>query len=524
MRLFLIWIGLAFLVVGGYCVWLWIRNRSRSRFRSRLTILFLVFTLLPAIPLTFLSASLLSRSVEVLLLPQIGSALESALWTLRTQIEARGRQFLETHPDPMKWTEQSIAAAGIASGGRIRIDNDTPEQILQLDCPRSTLSLNWIAEPQFLDQVMENGTASELVEHDTCSFMIIAQKTSDNAVTWIACPINRQTIQAKDEINRAVTIYNTLSLFKDSILQKNIIWALAVLLVAGLALFAVFNAKNLSRGVSEPVHELVAGMRQIADGNLDAEVKSDAKDEFKFLISTFNQMTSDLKDARNKLIMAERTAAREETARRISHEMKNSLTPISIALHKLSKQLVDNKDVESDLNALEEEFQLLQNMAASFAEFARMPTTEKSLLQLNDIALHTARFMEAAAEGRKIKTIFYPDLPEIVADREQIKRLLNNLIQNALDASKSHTTVTVSTDFEPGSALPVHLEIQDQGSGMDEDQLKQVFNPYFTTKASGTGLGLTIVRRIVDDHEGEISIKSAPGQGTRIIIQFPVSS
>jgi len=461
----------------------------------------------------------------VLLLPRIGLALESALWTLRTQIENRGRRFLDTNPNPKQWNRDVMTAAGISFGGQIRIVKGVSQKVLRINCPDSSIPLSWTPESRFIEQVISSGSTSELVEMDTCAIMVIANRVTDSTVVWIACPIDQQTLNAKDEINRAVTIYNTLSLFKESILQKNIIWALAVLLVSGLALFAVLNAKKLSRGVSEPVQDLVAGMRQIADGNLNTEVKSDAKDEFKFLIATFNQMVLDLKSARSKLLMAERSAVREETARRISHEMKNSLTPISISLHKLRKRVMDQADLktmESDLNALEEEFQLLQNMAASFSEFARMPTTEKSNLQLNDIAFHTARFMEAAAEGRKIKTIFYPDLPLLLADKEQIKRLLNNLIQNALDASSDHSTVTVSTDFEPDGPLPIHLEIQDQGSGMDEAHLKQVFNPYFTTKATGTGLGLTIVRRIVDDHDGDIQIKSTPGEGTKIIIRFPV--
>jgi len=234
-------------------------------------------------------------------------------------------------------------------------------------------------------------------------------------------------------------------------------------------------------------------------------------------------MIQDLNTSRQKLIQAERLTAWQEVARRISHEIKNSLTPISISLRRLrnhfqGKSLPPN--ISESLKAVEEELLTLERMAAEFSEFARMPQPQKTPLDLNEIVRSSVRLAEPTAGSVKIETTLSPDLPSIPADREQMKRLLNNLIKNAVEACHDTGTVIVTTRWSESPGHTITLEIQDHGEGMDEETLEKIFHPYFTTKKKGTGLGLTIVQKIVEDHSGKIQISSEKGKRTRVTIHL----
>jgi signal transduction histidine kinase len=128
--------------------------------------------------------------------------------------------------------------------------------------------------------------------------------------------------------------------------------------------------------------------------------------------------------------------------------------------------------------------------------------------------------MAPAAGQVKIKTSLASDLPHIDADGELLKRLLNNLIKNAVEASHDTGTVTVITQPSETPAHRIKLIIEDQGEGMDEETQNSIFQPYFTTKRGGTGLGLVLVRKIIDDHDGDVSVESILDQGTRFIVRL----
>jgi len=286
---------------------------------------------------------------------------------------------------------------------------------------------------------------------------------------------------------------------------------------------ALFAAGKLSRSVSEPIQSLTRGMKQATEGDLTARVTTRSRDEFRFLTQTFNQMVKDLDTSQKKLIRAERLAAWQDVARRISHEIKNSLTPVSLSLRRVRNHVLNSdmgKPVSESLTAIEEEMASLGKMAAAFSEFARMPEPKKEDIDLNTIVRNVAHLVRATAGPVDIRTQLDSNLPSISADRDQIKRLITNLVKNGVEAMSGRGVVTITTrPAESGGG--VELEVSDTGEGMDQDTLSRIGTPYFTTKRNGTGLGLAIVYKIVEDHDANIDIHSQAKHGTHISIRFP---
>ena len=521
MAVFLVWIGIISLGVVGGVILLW--RKSRSRFQTKLTIFFLLFVLIPSIPLTLFVANLLTQSADVLLLPGMGEALETSLKTLRTQVEEPGKKFLTKHTDPAAWTQTLLRDEGVDFVGHYRLSERNMVHLNTLRLPTSSLNPGWHPQPESLLDALSTTQTSRFIPVGEKTLIAVYCSLTDATVAVAVYPIAPYIVDAKTEIDQALGVYNTLSLLKESIIQKKLIWVLAVLLVGGLTLVSVFAAKKFSQGISQPVQVLVEGMNRVAGGDLNHQVEIKTQDEFRFLVDSFNTMTRELKTSRQKLIQAERLAAWQEVARQISHELKNSLTPISISLRRLRSHIVDKSPspkIAVSLQSMEEELHSIERMAAEFSEFARMPQPQKSTVNLNEIVQSVVLLTQPWAGRINIQTHLSSHLPSIQADPEQMKRLLHNLIKNAVEASHDPETVSVTTQPVESAEHKIELEIQDQGEGMDEEELERIFQPYYTTKQKGTGLGLAIVQKIVEAHDGEIRVESAAGKGTRVTVRL----
>lgn len=226
------------------------------------------------------------------------------------------------------------------------------------------------------------------------------------------------------------------------------------------------------------------------------------------------------------LLHAERQAAWGEVARRLAHEIKNPLTPIQLSAerlqHKLSSKLLD---ADADLllratNTIVKQVGAMKNMVGDFANYARGPVLKLVPLNLHNLleevlALYEANtvniFLELGAQRANIQ-----------GDATRLRQVLHNLLQNAQDAliDKPNPAIHIRTANESGKIV---LQVQDNGAGFEGKVLAQAFEPYMTTKAKGTGLGLAIVKKIVEEHNGSISIENEPGGGATVSIRLPIA-
>lgn len=294
---------------------------------------------------------------------------------------------------------------------------------------------------------------------------------------------------------------------------------------AGLILAILLSSWAATR-VTRPVEELARAAREVAAGNWDATVKIKTQDEIGELAESFNRMTRDLLDHRERLVQAERVAAWRELARRLAHELKNPLFPLQLTVENLlrardhGQQQFDETFRES-AETLLSEISNLKNIIGKFSDFSKMPQPHFELVNLRELCESAIRLHQAQLTSSGISCNLEISAGNaIVADPELLHRMLSNLILNAIEAMPSAGSLTIRAKEQAGS---VRIEIADTGSGLAPEESAQLFTPYYTSKPHGTGLGLAIVQSIVSDHGGRISVASKPGGGTTFIIELPAN-
>jgi len=221
----------------------------------------------------------------------------------------------------------------------------------------------------------------------------------------------------------------------------------------------------------------------------------------------------------------QRMEAWREVARRIAHEIKNPLTPIQLSAERLRKRYApmlkgNGAILDKCTSTIIQQVEELKNLVNEFSQFARLPSAQLATSDLNEI-VQEALFL--FKEGhREVHFHFRPGvIPPVELDREQIKRVLINLLDNAVAAVAEKGEIRLATSYDRSRAV-VCLEVSDDGCGLAPDIKSKIFEPYFSTKENGTGLGLTIVSQIVEDHRGYVRVRPNEPRGTRFTIELPV--
>jgi len=226
-----------------------------------------------------------------------------------------------------------------------------------------------------------------------------------------------------------------------------------------------------------------------------------------------------------KMVSAQRSAAWGEVARRLAHEIKNPLTPIQLSAERLQLKLA-GKLVNGDADMLQRgtqtiitQVQAMKRMVDDFRDYARLPAPELEALDLNGLIIEILGLYETSFA--QVETRLAGDLQPILGDATQLRQVVHNLVRNAEDAleGRENPIITLTTSLEGRTA---RLVIADNGPGFPVEMLPRVFEPYVTTKAKGTGLGLPIVKKIIDEHGGTIEIHNAPEGGARMDITLPL--
>lgn len=227
------------------------------------------------------------------------------------------------------------------------------------------------------------------------------------------------------------------------------------------------------------------------------------------------------------LVKAQRMAAWREVARRIAHEIKNPLTPVQLSAQRLRRRYLarfdeNDKVFDECTQMIITQVEELKNLVNEFSNFARLPATNPAPCNLNELISET---LVLYRQGHK--DIFFnfnqdDNLPQVNLDREQIKRVMINLLENALAASPDKNGVEIETLFNKELQI-ITISVADQGTGISAVDKERLFEPYFSTKKGGTGLGLTIVSTIISDHNGYIRVRDNQPRGTKFIIELPLN-
>jgi signal transduction histidine kinase len=301
-------------------------------------------------------------------------------------------------------------------------------------------------------------------------------------------------------------------------LDRRILLAAVTFILLGAAI-----GYSMAERIADPVNRLTRATRRIARGDLDVRVVETSSDELRSLIAAFNSMAAELRHQQAELERSHRISAWAEMARQVAHEIKNPLTPIQLSAEHLARLHQDRGKpltpvLEECVAVILTQVRLLRQIAAEFSAFASSPTAHPVPTSLADVIRDVVSpYRTGLGDRLRIVEAVAGDLPLVRLDRTLFQRALTNLIENALHAMPGGGTLTVSAEHLDGR---VRLAVSDTGEGMDADALERVFEPYFSTKTGGTGLGLPIAKRNVELSGGTIAVESRKGAGTTVVIEM----
>ncbi|MCX6544444.1 MAG: ATP-binding protein [Acidobacteria bacterium] len=284
----------------------------------------------------------------------------------------------------------------------------------------------------------------------------------------------------------------------------------------------------MAERIADPVRALQRATRRLSQGDLDVRLVMTSSNELSRLVEAFNAMAVDLKRHQESAERTHKLEAWADMARQVAHEIKNPLTPIQLSAEHLRRVHLDRGSplgpvLESCIDSILTQVRLLRQIAGDFSSFASSPTPRPVQIAPADLVAEVvAPYRAGHPSGIRVSVDVPPTLPSILVDRSLVGHALTNVIENALHAMPGGGSLTigarVSTD---GQRL--EFSVRDTGVGMERAALGRIFEPYFSTKAIGTGLGLTIVKRNVELHGGTVAIDSEPGAGTVVTLSLPVS-
>lgn len=298
-------------------------------------------------------------------------------------------------------------------------------------------------------------------------------------------------------------------------------WFLAAMIVL-LALTALLAAWLASR-VTRPLAELAEKTGRVDLDRLDQSFGTGRSDEIGSLAGLLDAMSGRLRTSVIRLREAERRAATGDLARQINHDVKNGLAPIRHVLRHLTQVARERPEelatiYHERVGTLESSVEYLENLSRNYARLT--PSLDRTATDPNA----TLRDIVEALEGTvPVELTLLEDVPRVRADAVALRRIMENLVTNALDAAREvagQVSVRSESTHHDGASW-ARMTVADSGKGMTQEELNQAFDDFFTTKSGGTGLGLSVVRRLVADLGGSLRVETAPGQGSRFIVELP---
>ncbi len=315
-------------------------------------------------------------------------------------------------------------------------------------------------------------------------------------------------------------LYRQLEIDEDVLLRNAYLFGAYALAM----LISIVAGSIFANQISSPLRRLQQATRQIASGDLSLTIGSRRTDEFGELERAFEHMTSEMKRAQDEMLRAQRELAWKEMAKQVAHEIKNPLTPMKLSVQHLRQAYKDRvSDFESLFHRISEtlleQIEALSRIASEFSQFARMPARILEPVDVHAILSETVslfqQYHDVVFQWRlDAKDAF------VSADREELRRAFINLFQNAVQAMNRQGKVSTTTTSSEES---LGITIADSGPGVPEDVRGRLFEPNFSTKTDGMGMGLAIVKKTIDELGGTIEIRSQLGRGTDVVIRLPLA-
>jgi len=485
-----------------------IKKREGSKFRLRLTLFFLIITSIPLIPLTLISNNWISKSINMWFVGGIEDSLVDAVEVTK---ELYNRLAEESTNE---WKD---------------LCGDCPYDSIK-DIRFKRLDGVYLIDPEKSD-LIDLFSSSGSIRSDIATFDISDLKLD----TWkrvnikgneyLFIPVQNMVLVKKIpdfikeytiSISTGLQNYRTLKIIREPI--KGIVILFYIVVTMPFVLLAFYLGLIISRDVTIPIRELAIATQKVANGELDYKVEFAAKDELKLLIDSFNKMTEDLRLNKELLRYSERSAAWQDIARKIAHEIKNPLTPIKLSAERILKLYKGDDDYKEVLSkgieTIIKEVNNITYMVNEFSSFARFPSSRLERHDIIAIMEEIYNFLKHTYKNIQFSISHKEKGVYILVDRYQMRRAFLNIIYNSIDAVPAGGQIWIEGYTSRGKNNHYTISISDNGAGIDEEIKDKIFNPYFSKDGKSTGLCLAIVEKIVFDNKGRIWFESIPGRTT----------
>ncbi len=312
---------------------------------------------------------------------------------------------------------------------------------------------------------------------------------------------------------------------------------LASFLSALFVLFLLFIATGvvLARTLSRPLARITRGLRALAAGDYPVELPETSRDEVGELARAFNEMQVELEESRQQLAKQQREQAWQEMARQVAHEIKNPLTPMKLSIQHLRqtfRELEKRSGIPTGWEAFRQRFfqvtdvlmqqiDALVRIANAFSQYGNLPRRQLQPVALNEVIRQTVALWQTDYPHITVELDLETTEVWVRGDPEELRRVYINLIKNAIQAMPDGGTLRIATRRKGTEVVSI---VEDTGVGIPEELQERIFEPHFSTRTSGTGIGLAITRQIIEAMGGRIQLSSEVGKGTSFYIYFPVDT
>jgi two-component system nitrogen regulation sensor histidine kinase NtrY len=524
-------------------------RKPGSRLKTRLLMFFALIALLSSIPQALLSVSFVNSTINFWLEARIGEALRGGLAISLEYYKGAVENLREFNRSSlMSFILEDLNRNPERLWKNVRTVN--PEvQFIQVFSPDGS-ELLFRGEPQ--GRLRSLGTFDEwtgdLPKEDREDASILRNAAvyslEGGSYTVVVGRVLPEGFNSNaSSLTESLEVFNQLNRYKQ--LFRMVLIFFYFFFSFPIFLLSILVSFLLTEEIIRPIVNLEEATRRVAEGDFSFRILSRSADELSHLVGSFNRMVSELSHSREKLKQSEKISAWQEIAQRLAHEIKNPLTPIKLSAQRILKKYSAisssgagtsaeggpsgaeefQKVLQASISSIVREVDNLNDLLVEFREFARLPMPRLQSVHLRELVEEVAQMYRNLSTKVLIDTSHISEDSVIRADPGQIKQVLANLIRNAVQSMPEGGEVSVrSAVVNKENRRFCRIWIKDSGSGIPEEIRGRIFEPYFTSKTEGAGLGLAIVERIVFDHDGNIWFETQEDVGTTFIIDLPLGS
>lgn len=510
------------------------RNVSGSKLRLRLTLLFIFVAFIPAIALTVSSNYLINEALNRInpgeeIIKPLESSLAYYRESLSSDINKETQTILKYSQNaPLTETLKYLSQRRFNDLDLCVVFQKSAQKINTLfqynKIPKTSQKSRFYLE-YFDDAEFEEPIIHKANDRAWIIFIIKYINKQQKVYLLTGMLLDKKKIAVAEGINAILEKYKSLKIISVSLIRDFQVFIL--LISIPVILLAVIIGFYLASEFTKPLNSLVEATKKISQGIYGYNIPAKATDELGQLIDAFNTMSHELYMNKNRLFEAEKLAAWREVAKKLAHEVKNPLTPIKLASERLIRAYSKTpeefeKILISCSTTIVKEVDRLKDLVNEFSQFARFPLTntrDENIIAVIDELLSIYVEANPGIQFQFIKNVTEEE-QVIKIDTNQIKQVIINLIENAVECGARLISITAET-VEKETRKFIRLSIKDNGGGIPKKYHSHIFEPHFTSKKRGSGLGLSIVKNIIEEHRGIIYFQTEENTGTTFIIELP---